>query len=206
MQPDERVGVEQDHSLDRPPLNASPSAVQSHVHCPRATSGSIDSIIFCRPPRRGLPSGRITNRTPRRSMTAGRPCSAASRRSENRARASATEYRFICPLYIGGHRDGRCRAPPSVRSRYGWTSSGEFGLRRLTVEVSVLPRPRRSPPIPWTAVDRRRDRAFQSASGAPHEADRATPTCTGRARPPCLRVSSAVSGRAAASWPYCTSG
>lgn len=102
MKPDECIGIEQNHLRGRPPLNSNPAPVHSHVHCPAATSGSINSIIFCRPPRRRLSSGRITNRTPRRSMTAGWPCSAASRRSENRARASATEYRFICPLYIGG--------------------------------------------------------------------------------------------------------
>ncbi len=100
MKPDERIGIQQDHLAGRPPLNSRPAALHSHVHCPFAMSGSRDSIIFCRPARRGLSSGRITNRTPLRSITAGSPCSAASSKSENLARASATEYRFICPLYI----------------------------------------------------------------------------------------------------------
>ena len=167
--------------LARPPLNSSPSAVQSHVHCPRATSGSTDSIIFCRPPRRGLPSGRITNRTPRRSMTAGRPCSAASRRSENRARASATEYRFICPLYIDQFRDGCRRAPPSARARYGWTSSGESGLRWLTVGVAVRRDLRLCHRSPTPAADpQRRYRPARSVCGAARAPARAPPIGTAR--------------------------
>jgi hypothetical protein len=127
MQPDQSVGVEQDHFRGRRRRNIRPSAPKSHVHCPPAMASSTYSIILRAGARRRPSSGRMTKRTPRRSITAGCPCSAASSKSENLARASATVYRFICPLYIIGSRGRRRYDSFVVHTGGGWMFTSGVG-------------------------------------------------------------------------------
>src|SRR5918911_572181 len=101
VEPEQCVGVAENHRRWGRLRNVSPFADHVHIHLPLATAGSTREINerWTTGDRRTRPSARSANRVPFRSMMTTSPRSAPSRISASRDLACELAYRFICTLY-----------------------------------------------------------------------------------------------------------